>query len=65
MSLGQYLEAISAPQVDLAALGEKVLRSKRETPVAEESFDESTDAESDGQEIMAEVGARMEIDEIR
>ena len=64
MSLDQYLEAVSAPQADLAALSEKVLRTKRETPVVDDVSEESTDAETDGQEIMAEVGARMEVDEI-
>ena len=64
MSRQQYLEAISAPRVDPTAIGEKVLRLKRQTPIAEDSFDESTDAEDD-EEVMAEVGVQEQMAAVR
>ena len=61
MSLKQYLQAVSAPQADLTEIGEKVL--KRESSEAEDTFGESTEAETE-EEVMAEVGARMEVDAV-
>lgn len=62
MTPRQYLDAISAPRVDPTAIGEKVLWAKRETPIADESFDESTDAEEhEEDEMNTEVAVQRNI----
>ena len=60
----QYLEAISAPRVDPTAIGEKVLKVKRETPVADEGYEESTDAEEE-EEVMAEVAVQENMEGVQ